>query len=84
MSILYCKLPGEIHECAGTFSDETSRMDENCSYWKAQDCSMILHKPTRGRCGETVICHVMRRVSNVAVLDLTLMTERGVNVQSGC
>ena len=53
MAVLYCKLPGEICEGAGMFSDETSSMDENRICWNAWDCSVILHKSTRGRCRET-------------------------------
>ena len=36
MAVLYCKQSGQIREGAGTFSDETSSMDENRIFWKTR------------------------------------------------
>jgi len=40
--VLDCKLPGEICEGAGTFSDKTSSVDWNRIFWKARDCSVFI------------------------------------------
>ena len=52
MAGLFCKLSADIREGAGTFSDETSSMDENRISWKTRDYSVLLCKPTRATCRE--------------------------------